>query len=150
MSDGKVIGLEPQKYVKITYILLIVSSGVGALMSVLAMLGVLSLLGGIASLAGLIGLIMAVVGWAGFKESFSSLEIQHLKYIVMVFLGFLVINVVISAIIPMTLTHSFILSAILNTAALALLFTGYNSWSHGRTVTKDTIKGEFQAALKRA
>ncbi len=150
MSDNTVLGLAPAKYVKITYILLLVSAGVGALLSLLALVGFISLLGAIGSLAGLVGLIMAVVGWAAYKDSFSSLEIKHLQYVVLVFLGFFIVNVIISSLFMMTLTLSFLLSALLNAAALVLLFTGFNSWQHGRTITKTNLLDEVKLALKRA
>lgn len=150
MSENKVLGLEPAKYVKIAYILLLVSSAIGVLTSLMALVGIFTVLGGIASLAGIIGLLMAVIGWAGFKDSFSGLGLNHLKYIVILFLAFLVIGIIVGAIFLMSPVALYGASLVMGAIQLVLVYTGYNSWGRGRSITKDNLKDEVRAALNRA
>lgn len=153
MSDlnagSKVLGLEAPKYIKVAYILLLISSGVGVLTSLLALAGIFTALNPLASLLGIIGLLMAVIGWAAFKDKFSALEFAHLKYIVVLFLAFLLLGLVIGAVLLMTPMGLYSVSILLGLVQFALIFTGFNSWQHGRTVTKNNVQDELKAALNR-
>lgn len=149
MPDTTVMGLEPTKYVKIVYILLLVSSGIGVLTSVLALAGIFTALNPLITLVGIIGLIMAVIGWAAFKEKFATLELDHLKYIILLFLVFLVVGIVVGAVLLMSAMLLYAVSVLLGIVQVGLLFTGFNSWQHGRTITKDNLQGEVKAMLNR-
>lgn len=148
MSDNKVLGLEPAKYVKIAYILLLVSTGVGLLTSLMAMAGIFTGLGVVANLAGIIGLLMAVIGWVGFKDKFSALDINHQQYIVVLFVAFLLLGIVVGAIFLMSPVALYGASLAFGILQFWLIVTGYNSWGKGRALSKENIREEMQRALK--
>jgi hypothetical protein len=154
MSDlnegNKVLGLAPSQYVKIAYILVVISSGVGVLLSLLAMANIFLPIGALTNLLGFIGLLMAVIGWAAFKDKFAMLEISHLQYIVLLFVLFLLIGLLVGALLLAVPTMLYLMSLLLGIVQFVLIFTGFNSWSHGRTVTKQNVQNEVKAALKRA
>jgi hypothetical protein len=149
-AGNKVLGLEPTQYVKIAYILVLISSGAGVLLSLLAMVNVYIGLGALTNLLGFIGLLMAVVGWAAFKEKFAPLEISHMQYIVLLFVIFLLIGLVLGAVLMTSPGVMYAVGLLFGLAQFALIFTGFNSWQHGRTVTKDNVQGELKLAMKRA
>lgn len=150
MSDNKVLGLEPAQYVKIAYILVVISSGVGVLLSLLALANIYLGFGALTNLLGFVGLLMAVIGWAAFKDKFASLEVSHLQYIVLMFVLFLLIGLLVGAVLLSAPSILFFLSLVLGVVQFVLIFTGFNSWRHGRTVTKANVQDEVKLALKRA
>lgn len=150
MSDGKIMGLEPQKYVKISYILIIISAALGLLFSVLTIAGFFMGFGNIGALLGLAGLIMAVLGWLFFAKDFSALEINHLKYIVILFAIFFVGGFVLAPMLALLGPAAWILFLLVNIAQIVLILTGFNSYCHGRTITKETIQDEIKAMVSRS
>lgn len=149
-GNNKALGLEPPKYVKVAYILLLIAAGVGLLTSLLAMIGVFTGLGAIANLLGIAGVVMGILGWAVFKDKFSALEMNHLQYIVILFLAFFVVGIVVGAMMLMSPMGTYAAMLLLGIAQFGLIFTGYNSWTHGRMITKDNIQGEVKAAMNRS
>lgn len=151
LNDGnKVLGLAPAQYVKIAYLLVVISSGVGVLLSLLALANIFLSIGALTNLLGFIGLLMAVVGWAAFKDKFAPLEVSHLQFIVLMFVLFLLIGLLVGAILLPAPNILFLVSLLLGIVQFVLIFTGFNSWSHGRIVTKDNVQNEVKLALKRA
>ncbi len=150
-SENTIMGFIPKdKYVKITYILILVSCGLGLLTSLFGLLGIGLPLGGIVNLTGLLGLVMALLGLFVFKNEFPSLDQSHLLYLAILFAIFFVATIILAAaltIVPVLLYLVLIAVTIVQTI---LFFTGYNSWSHGRSVTKNNVKAEMQLAFKRA
>lgn len=154
MSDinagGNVLGLEPNKYVKINYLILLTAAVLGVISSLLWALTIPTGLGGIMNLLSVLGLIMAVVGWLAFKEKFNALELNHLKYICVLFLAFFVVGLILGAALFAAPMGMSVILLIVGAAQVLLLFTGYNSYQHGRTITKDSVQSEVKAALSRS
>ena len=150
-SNDSIMGFIPKnKYVEYTYYLLLVGAAGGLLLSLLGIMGILIPLGGLFQLAGLIGLILALLGFFVFKKDFSSLDQSHLLYLAVVFGVFFVISIVIGVSLFMSLILLYAVTFLIGAIYLLILWTGFNSWKHGRTVTKDNIKSEIQLALKRS
>ena len=124
MSDSNTImGFIPKdQYVKYTYYLLLASSLGGLVLTLFGLLGIIIPLSPLFGLAGLCGLILALIGFFFFKEEFSAL-------------------------VP---TLMFLVTFLVGAAQLIMIWTGYNSWSRGRSITKDNVKSEVQLALKRS
>lgn len=152
MSDAnKIMGLVPKdKYVLYAYYMLLGSAAAGIALTILGVIGVYLPLGGLIGLVGLIGLIMALAGYFGFKDQFSPLDQAHLLYLVIVFAVFFVAGLVIGGAFYSSFGALMMVSLLLNLIQALLLFTGYNSWKHGRTITKENVKSEVQLALKRS
>lgn len=154
MSDvnegNKVLGLDPAQYVKIAYLLVVISSGAGVLLSLLAMANIFLGIGALTNLLGFVGLLMAVIGWAAFKEKFASLEVSHLQFIVLMFVLFLLVGLLVGAFLFGAPSLLYVVSLLLGIVQFVLIFTGFNSWNHGRIVTKANVQDEVKLALKRA
>ncbi len=152
MSDAdKIMGLVPKdKYVLYTYYLLLGSAVAGIVLNVLGIIGVYLPLGALIGLVGLVGLIMGLVGYFGFKDQFNALDQAHLLYLVIIFAVFFVVGLVVGGSFYSSMGALMLVSFLINLGQALMLFTGYNSWKHGRAITKDNIKSEVQLALKRA
>lgn len=149
-ADNKILGIVPKdQYVKYTYFLLLAAGAGGLLLSVLALIGVIIPIGGLFQLAGIVGLIMALLGVAVYPNEFSTHDKSHLIYIAIVVGAFIVVSIVIGASFFQVAALATTIVVLVSAFELLLLFTGYNSWAHARTVTKENIKGEVQLALKR-
>jgi len=150
-SDDKILGFIPkEKYVLIVYYLLLAAAGIGLISTVFAMLGVGLPLGGLANLAGIIALILALVGYFGFRESFGALDQGHLLYLCVLFGVFFVIGLVLGSALYMSPVLLYLVMVPLAVLQLLMYFTGFNSYKHGRTVTKSNVKDEVKLALRRA
>ncbi len=151
VMNDKIMGFVPKsQYVKITYYLLLGSAIAGLFLSLMALIGVFIPLGGLVQLAGILGLVMALVGLIGFKKEFSSLDQSHLVYLAVLFGVFFVIGIIVAATFYSSIFLAMAVSFIIGLAQLLLLYTGYNSWKHGREITKDNIRSEVQLAVRRA
>jgi len=152
MADAdKLMGFMPKdKYVKISYALILGGCALGALIAVLALVGVVLPFGGIAMLLGVAGLVLALLGVFMFKAEFSALDQNHLIYIAVAYAVFFITAQILLSALAVNFTLVFLVAILLNAFGLLLFFTGFNSWSHGRTITKDNIKSEIQLATKRA
>jgi hypothetical protein len=150
-SDNKIMGFIPKsRYVQITYYLLLAAVVGGLVLSLLAMIGVIIPLGGLFNLAGLIGLVMALLGFFVFKAEFSALDQSHLLYISVVIGAFIIIGIVIGASLFAAPMLAYMVTFLLACAQVLMVYTGYNSWKRGRSITKENIKDEVQLAMKRA
>lgn len=148
LTDGKIAGLvTPTQYVKVLYYLLLISSGCGVLGGVLALVHVYVPFSGISMLTGLLALIKVVLGLTFLKEVFSSLDYGHFVYVGILFLIFFFFALLLGAMGGMTI--GMLIGLVLNIAELVLFWTGFNSWSHGRTISASNLQGEVQAAIKR-
>lgn len=149
-NDDKIMGFVPKdKYVLYTYYLILTSSVIGLVTYLFSLVGIVLPLGGINALISLAALLMGLIGYFGFREKFGSLEQNHLLYICALFGIFFVAGLILGAAlvaIPLMFSLVMIIFAI---AQMALFFTGYNSYTHGRMVSKDNVKDELQLALKR-
>lgn len=152
MADNdKIMGIIARdKYVKTTYTLLMVATAGGLLLALLGLIGILLPLGIIFNLLGFAGLILALVGVFLYKGEFSSLDQSHLIYIAILFAAFFILMIIVNAGFYTSLILMMLVTVLVDAAYLLFLFTGFNSWKHGRTITKDNIKAEVQLALKRA
>ncbi len=149
-TNNGIMGFIPKdQYLKITYMLLLVASGGGLLIAVLAMLGVIVPLGGLFGLAGIAGLVLALLGYFVYKDEFSSLVQSHLLYLSVLIGIFIVVGLVIGASLFNVNMMYHIISVLISIVQFLLVFTGFNSHNHGREVNKNNIKGEVQSALKR-
>lgn len=149
-SNDKIMGFIPKdQYVKITYYLLLASCAGGLVLSLLAIIGLVIPLGNLFGLAGLIGLVLALLGYFVFQSDFSALDQAHLLYISVIAGIFIVIGLILGASLAIVPAAAFMISFLIACAQLILIYTGFNSWKHGRTVTKDNVQGEVKLALKR-
>lgn len=153
--DGgeKILGFVPrEKYVQITYYLLLAASGVSFLTILLLLIGVFFPLAGIANLAGLAGLILGLVGYFGYKDRFNGLEQSHLLYLCILFGVFFVMGLILGAAFAFIFALMAIVMVVFNGLQLILIFTGFNAYSHGRSIVveKENILTEVKLALKRA
>jgi len=150
-SSNDILGFIPKnKYVLYTYLAVLISSGVGLLSALMSIVTIYSPLGGLVGLIGLIGLVMAVLGLFMFKEEFPPLDQAHLAYLCVLFGLFFIIGSTIVYSFMFSPVLSSLVSIIISGAEFLLIFTGFNSWKHGRTITKDNIKSEVQLAMKRS
>ena len=151
VTNDKIMGFIPKdQYVKITYYLLLASSAGGLVLSLLAVVGILIPLGPLFNLAGLIGLILALLGFFVFKSEFSALDQSHLMYLSVIIAVFFLAGLILGASFVFVPTMMYLVMLLIAVVQLIMVFTGYNSWKHGRTITKDNVKGEVQLALKRS
>lgn len=150
-SDNNIMGFIPKgEYVKITYLTLLGAAGAGLLLSLFALLGFPLPLQNLIMLANIAGLLLAILGYFVFKNEFSALDQSHLLYIVVIIGVFLVASIILApalAIVWFLATGVILLLAV---AQLVMMYTGYNSWKRGRTITKENVQSEIQLALKRS
>lgn len=145
MSDAnKIMGLVlKDKYVAYTYYVLLGATAAAVATTILFMGGIYipgSMLIGVAAL---VGFVMALAGYFAFRDQFSALEQAHFLYMIVVVAAFYLIDFVLrGTMMPVYL--------IVCMAQGLMLFTGYNSWLHGRIITMANVKSEVQLALKRA
>ncbi len=150
-TGDKIMGFVPKRsYVKITYLLLLTSTGGSLLLALFGMLGIFLPLGIVFTLVGLVALILALLGVFVFKRKFTPLDQAHLVYLAILFGVFFVVGLIVAASLFSSIGMLSLFSICIGAIQLIMFYTGFNSWIHGRTITKDNIKGEVQLALKRA
>lgn len=153
MSDtaNNIMGFIPKnKYVQITYWLLLAASAGGVVLSLLSLVGIIIPLGGLFTLCGLAALVLALLGYFAFKSEFSAHDQSHLMYLAILFGVFFLVGMIVASSFFAAPMMFYAVSTLIGMVQLLLVFTGFNSWKHSRTITKDNIKSEVQLALKRA
>ena len=149
-SSEKLLGFIPKdKYMHFAYMFLLIMGAGNALYSLLAMIG-LSLASATPAVItlGVLAAILAGIGLTKLKADFSEMEHAHFKYIIAIFVAFMVLNVVCGAFYMIAYFIGYLVTAALGAAQAVLAWTGYNSWQGGRVITKDNIKAEIQTAIK--
>ena len=151
MSDANnIMGFIPKgDYVKYTYYLLLASTAGSVVLSLLAVLQNYVPLGPLFNLAGILGLVMALLGFFVFKSEFSALDQAHLAYLSIVIAVFFVAGLILGASFVMVPVMMYLVMLLVGLAQLLAVYTGYNSWKGGRTITKHNIQSEIKLALKR-
>lgn len=152
-NGGKIANLIPKdRYVYITYAVILASAGLGLLISLLALVGVLLPLGQVVGILALMGLFMALGGYFGFKEQFNAIDQNHLFYLCVMFGAFFVLNLILASALAGAGIVGSLLLLIIAVGEALLIFAGCNAHMHGRTMTlsKDGIVSEVQLAIKRA
>ncbi len=143
MSDlgqgNKVLGIETNKYAKLSYVLILVASGLGLFSNLMALASVYILGGMMFGLLGLIGIVLAITGLVAFKDKFSALDISHFIFLVILFFAFFALAGILgNMLVNMGAVGSIILF-LLSAFQFALLFTGFQLWQNGELVTKDSL-----------
>jgi FtsH-binding integral membrane protein len=149
-DDNQIMGFIPKgDYVKYAYYLLLVATAGATVLSLLAMLNVYIPLGQLFQLAFVVGLVMALLGFFIFKSEFSSLDQAHLLYMSVVVGCIFIVGLIFSNALGITLMMVHVVTLLVVIAELLAVWTGYNSWKNGRTITKANIQEEIKLALKR-
>ncbi len=138
-NNDKVIGIEKEKYLKITYVLLLASSVLGILGS---LVGTVTSVGGI---LGLVGLVLALLGLFVFKSEFNEQQGTHFKYMGFLFLFFFIAGIAFGSVLGGLGVVAIILAIVLNLISLALMFVGYRLNEKGELATKDSVINELKS-----
>ncbi len=149
-DDVKIMGIVPKaRYVYFAYMFLLVSAAGNALYALLGAIGINFASAGYATMVlGLLSLILAVIGLTKHKGDFRDIDHAHFKFMGIVFVAFFVINIVFGGVYALSYTLGYLCTTVLGAAEAILVWTGYNAWQGGRTLTKDNLKSEVQVALK--
>lgn len=143
-GNNKVLGLESAVYVKLCYILILVSGALGLLLSLLGTIGVIVASSGLVGLVGLAGLIMALVGWLAFAKEFTVIELSHLKFLSIVFVVFYVASLVIGSVMFASGLLWQLFSFVIGAALLLVVYLGFRLWQARMEPTQATLKAEFE------
>lgn len=138
-NNDKVMGIQKDKYLKITYALLLISSVAGILG------GLVGAVAGLASLLGLAGLVLALLGLFVFKAQFNEQQNSHFKYMGFLFLVFFVIGIVFSTVLGGLGIITILLIIAINLASLLLMFVGYRLNEKGEVAIKDNVINELKS-----
>lgn len=138
-QDNKVLGIETGVYTKLSYILILVASGLGLFSNLLALVGI-SMFGGMFfGLLGLIGIAMVVTGLAGFKEKFPALDISHFLFLLVLFAAFFVLGAIFAGTLINMGAIGAIILFLLSALQFTLLITGFKLWQGGQLATKENL-----------
>lgn len=145
MENNKVLGIETNKYAKVAYILILISTGFAVFSNLAVMAGTYPAGGMLLGLLGLAGLIMAALGLFVFQENFSKLDLSHFKYIGLMFIAFFIISMIFSnAMAGFGFIGAFI-NFLISSAALILIFAGYRTHKAGIEATKASIESDIKS-----
>lgn len=143
-ANNKVLGLESAVYVKLCYVLILVSGGLGLLLSFLSAIGLVMATSWLISLIGLAGLIMALVGCLAFAKDFTVIELSHLKFISIAFVVFYVIGLIISSVLFASGLLYSLVTFIIGAAFLLAVYLGFRLWQARQEPTQATLRAEFE------
>ena len=141
VQEEKIIGIPKAKYLKITYILLLISAVFGVLTGLFGLIGVAVPLSTLASFLGLGGVVLALLGLFVFNDQFQPQEATHFKYMGFLFLGFLVLGMIVGSGSGALFA---LVSLALSLAALATMYAGYRIYERGEEATKDNVIKEIE------
>lgn len=154
-DNDKIMGIVPRdKYVRITYTLVLVASVIGFVNMLLFAAGGFLPFGGIGAIGGLASLtalILGLVGFFGFKDSFSALDQNHLQFICVFFAIFFVFGAILNSALAFVFILWLLVMLALNLAQLLIFYAGFNAHRQGRAMilTKDGVLAEVRRAVKR-
>jgi hypothetical protein len=150
-SADKIMGFIPKtRYTYFMYMLTLSGVGIGAVLAILGLVGVyIPPLNSIATILGLCGLVLALLGAFVFRADFSELDYSHFLYVSIVWAITWFAAVFLGSALAFVWVLAQVAVVVISLAAAVLIYTGYNSWKSGRTITKDNLQSEVRIALKR-
>lgn len=149
-GNNKVLGLESTAFVKVSYVLVLISAALGLLISILTGIGLGAPSGGaLVNLVGLIGWMMALVGWLAFQKDFTVIEISHLRFISALFIGLFVLGIIVGSVLGGSGILWALLSFVLSVLSVGLLYFGFTLWQAREELTIDALKSEFHSFKSR-
>ena len=144
-KNEKIIMIPKEKYVKITYLLLLLSSIVGILDVFLSILVPVSILTDLSSLSGLAGLVLVLLGLFLFKNKFNEQQLSHFKYLGAVFVIFLLIGIVMGVVLGEAIALLIVISIPVTVISMACVYVGYRLNERGEIASKDAAIAELKA-----
>lgn len=125
-ANDKLLGIvAPEKYTKVTYLLILIGAAGGVLVPPLMIIGV-------------VGFVLALLGVYSFKPRLNALDANHLGALSVTFAA---------AALLLFLGKGSLLFLLIALAQLALYYIGFNSYRHGRMVSLATLKDEARLAV---
>lgn len=152
----KIMGIIPKdKYLRITYTLVLVASVISFVNILLFLVGGIIPFGGvgaIGALAGITALILAVVGLLVFKDTFSSLDQNHLQFLCVFFAVFFVLGAILNSALSFIWILWIVIMLAFSATQLLVFYAGFNAHRQGRVMVldKDGIILEVKRSLGRA
>lgn len=144
-QENKVLSIIPvNQYLKICYVLVLISAGYGIFSSLLGIVTVYIPGGGLFGLLGIIGLVLALLGFLLFEEKFSTLENSHFKYLAILFVAFFITAVIFANALAGSLFLSSTFVLLISLAQFGCLFVGYRVWQAGQEASKENLMNEFE------
>ncbi|HPF78349.1 MAG TPA: hypothetical protein PLF01_03555 [Alphaproteobacteria bacterium] len=137
-TGNKVIGIPADKYAKICYFLVLISSAFGVLGGLVGLAGVQMPLQGLFGFLGFIGLVMSFLGYFIFAPLFNAMELSHLKLVVVLFGMAFILSILIALVFGGSVVGSLLLFLI-SLGFLAAIFVGFRQWQNGEIATKDGL-----------
>jgi len=144
-SNEKIIGIPKSKYIKFTYLALILSSALGIVSTLLIILIGLGILSSVAGLLGLAGVVLALLGFFAFNSKFTQEELSHFKYMAVLYVIFFVVGIVVGAVLGDLGLVTTLIIILVNVASLICMYAGYRLNEKNVAASKQTVIGELKS-----
>lgn len=144
-SQPNILGLKPDKYTKICYIFILIASGFVVVSSLAALIGSYMTIVMGTMFLGLAGLIMCVLGLFVFKEEFSELALSHFKYILLMFISFLVLQLILGPLLSSITVMGPIIMFLISAAQFILFVAGFRTYRAGISASKASITSNLKS-----
>lgn len=142
-GDDKIIGIPRDSYGKLCYILVLVAASFGVVSHLFGLVGIYIPGGQISALIGLSGLLLAIMGIFVFNEKLKPFDVEHLKYIGILFAAFFFFYIVFANSFGWFGFVGSLLVFLVAVAQLTAFYIGYSLWKTNREPTKEAVVAEF-------
>jgi len=138
-SGQKILGIPVENITKLSYILILVSTGFALLLNFLGILGVglpgTAFFGGI----GLFAVFLSLVSLFVFEERFSELDKSHFKFIALAYVTFFVALIVVGTILSILGSFGYLITFLIAATQFLTFYTGFKLHKDGELADKDNL-----------
>jgi hypothetical protein len=143
-SGQKIIGIPVENIAKLSYILILASTGFTLLLTFLGILGMglpgTAFFGGI----GLFAVFLSLVSLFVFEERFTALDKSHFKFIALAYVTFFVALIVVGTILSIFGSFGYLIIFLVAAAQFLTFYTGFRLHKGGELADKDNLNREYQ------
>ncbi len=143
-TGQKIIGIPVEKIAKISYYLILVSSGFGLLLSFLGILGISLPGNAFFGAIGLFAVFLSLLGLFMFEERFSILDKSHFKFIALAYVTFFVVAIVLGTIFALLGSFGYLIVFLIAALQLLTFYTGFKLLNNGQAANNNNLTREYE------
>lgn len=143
-SGLKILGIPTEKISKLSYLLILASTGFSLLLAFVGILG-FDLPGSVFfGSIGLLSVFLSLVGLFVFEERFTATDTSHFKFIALAYVSFFVIAMVVGSILKFLGSFGFLVVFLFYAVQFFTFYAGFGLYNDDKPADKEHLKGKYE------
>lgn len=144
-SGLKILGIPTEKISKLSYMLILASTGFTLLLNFLGILGITLPGAAFFGSIGLLSVFLSLVGLFVFEERFTEIDQSHFKFIALAFVSFFAILMVVGSILKFLGSFGFLVVFLFVTVQFLTFYAGYGLYKDDKPADKENLNSKYES-----